>query len=57
MNVEILTANRIKELIKKEVEKKMFKQDRVIEILNKRIIKLNDEIKVLKWKSNGSMAD
>jgi len=48
MNVEILTANRIKELIKKEVEKKMFKQDRVIEILNKRIIKLNDEIKVLK---------
>ena len=46
MKINILTENQVKKLIKQEVSKK-FEQE--IKMLWKRINRLNDEIKVLKY--------
>lgn len=45
--IEILSRDEIKKLIKEEVEKKTFKQDRLINLINRKLIDL-DRI-VMTW--------
>jgi len=46
MQIEIMTKKQIKEEVKIQVEKREFKTLRLIDFLNKRLGKLEEEIKV-----------
>ena len=46
MKIEIMTKRQIKQEVKKQVEAREFKMQKLIELLQKRIMKLEEELSV-----------
>ncbi len=51
MIIEIPTNNQMRKEVAKAVEKREFKMQRLIDYLQKRILKLEDEVKILQIKT------
>ena len=47
MQIELITKKQVKAEVKKEVDKREFQMQRLIDYLQKRIIKLEEEVKIL----------
>jgi hypothetical protein len=50
MNINIFTKNQIKQIVKEEINKKEFQMQRLINILYKKVQKLEEELKIKKFK-------
>lgn len=48
MKIEIMTKNQVRKLVKEEVEKREFQMQRLINILYKRIEKIEEELRVIR---------